>query len=131
MDFIQTIEKKRVHFKDEYTQSSEFSWSKSSFDKHVTYFSQERTEEYTMRIIKKYIKDKTLDFDSISVKNNVLSGQPVIKGTRVPITLILAYLRDEERFDEILEDFPTVNKDQIVESLDYLIKLIGDPYYEE
>ncbi len=83
------------------------------------------------KIIKRYLKEKTTDSEVVVVDEDVLQGMPIIEGTRLPVTLILAYIRDEENFEEVLEDFPYITKEQVVASLDYLIKVIGDPYQDE
>lgn len=92
---------------------------------------QETYNSNMNKIIKRYLKEKTTDSEVVVVDENVLQGMPIIEGTRLPITLILAYIRDEENFEAILEDFPHITKEQIINSLDYLIKVIGDPYQDE
>ncbi len=44
---------------------------------------------------------------------NVCGGEPVIKGTRVPVRTILASLAEGDRIDEILNDFPTLSEDDV------------------
>lgn len=83
------------------------------------------------RIIQRFLKEKTKEYDTIVIDQDILQGMPVIKGTRLPVTLILAYLRDEGNFEEILEDFPYVTAKQVADALDYVIKVIGDPYKDE
>ncbi len=118
---------------ESYTEeSTEIRWSKSTIGKRdfVTHLADRPSKSHVGKVIKRYYDEKSNDFDEISLDDLVMSGKPVIKGTRIPVTLILAYLRDEENFNEILEDFPNVNKEQIVDSLNYIIKVIGDPYNE-
>jgi len=40
----------------------------------------------------------------------VCHGQPVVKGTRIPIRTILASLAEGDPVDEILDDFPTLTE---------------------
>ena len=40
----------------------------------------------------------------------ICGGEPVIKGTRVPIRTFLASLAEGARIEEILEDFPTLTE---------------------
>jgi uncharacterized protein (DUF433 family) len=42
----------------------------------------------------------------ISVKPEVMGGKPCIKGTRIPVDLILRYLGDGQSTEQILEAFP-------------------------
>lgn len=92
---------------------------------------QETYNSNMNKIIKRYLKEKTTDSEAVIIDEDVLQGMPIIEGTRLPVTLILAYIRDEENFEAILEDFPHITKEQIINSLDYLIKVIGDPYKNE
>ena len=50
---------------------------------------------------------------------NVLRGKPRIKGTRIPVGLILGYLAARKSFEEIIVEFPDLNADQIAACLDY------------
>jgi len=44
---------------------------------------------------------------------NVVGGQPVIKGTRVPLRTLLATLAEGDTTEEILQDFPTLTAEDI------------------
>lgn len=50
----------------------------------------------------------------ITIDPEVLSGQPVFKGTRVPIETLFDHLEAGISLNEFLDDFPTVSKDQAV-----------------
>lgn len=41
---------------------------------------------------------------------HIMSGDPVVRGTRVPAMTIVAYLRANRRSDEILADYPTLRE---------------------
>ena len=43
----------------------------------------------------------------------ICGGEPVVKGTRVPISTILASLAEGAWLDEILADFPTLTEDAV------------------
>jgi uncharacterized protein (DUF433 family) len=43
----------------------------------------------------------------------VCGGEPIVKGTRVPIRTILASLAEGATGDEILRDFPTLKESDI------------------
>lgn len=57
--------------------------------------------------------------DYIESSPNILRGKPRIKGTRIPVSLILGYLAQGSSIDEILEEFPDLTKEQILACLDY------------
>lgn len=51
--------------------------------------------------------------ERITRNPNVCGGEPVVKGTRVTIRTILASLAEGDTVEQILHDFPTLNKDDI------------------
>jgi uncharacterized protein (DUF433 family) len=50
---------------------------------------------------------------------NVLRGKPRIKGTRIPVSLILGYLAAGYNPEQIIAEFPDLNREQIAACLDY------------
>lgn len=53
----------------------------------------------------------------------VLRGKPCLKGTRIPVSLILGYLAAGHTVSEIIEEFPDLTKEQIAACLDYAREL--------
>lgn len=45
---------------------------------------------------------------------SVRGGQPVIKGTRVPLRTVLGSLAEGASIEEILDDFPTLSKEDVM-----------------
>jgi uncharacterized protein (DUF433 family) len=45
----------------------------------------------------------------------ICGGQPTIKGTRVLVLDILSLLKAGQSFEEILQDFPSITREDIVE----------------
>jgi len=50
---------------------------------------------------------------------DVLRGKPRIKGTRIPVSLILGYLASGKTIEDIIEEFPDLTKEQITACLEY------------
>ena len=50
---------------------------------------------------------------------DVLRGKPRIKGTRIPVSLILGYLAAGKSVQEIIGEFPDLAKEHIAACLDY------------
>jgi uncharacterized protein (DUF433 family) len=50
---------------------------------------------------------------------DVLRGKPRIKGTRIPVSLVLGYLAAGKTFEEVIAEFPDLHKEQIAACLDY------------
>lgn len=53
----------------------------------------------------------------------VLRGKPRIRGTRIPVSLILGYLAADYTYSEIIEEFPDLKKEDILACLDYAREL--------
>lgn len=48
----------------------------------------------------------------------IMGGEPVFVGTRVPVKTLLVYLESGENLDEFLDNFPTVTKEQAIAFLE-------------
>jgi uncharacterized protein (DUF433 family) len=55
---------------------------------------------------------------SVIIKDpEILSGMPVFRGTRVPVKNLIDYLSTGETIDAFLDDFPTVQREQVIQFL--------------
>ena len=52
----------------------------------------------------------------------ILSGEPVFVGTRVPFRALKDYLEGGHSLSEFLDDFPTVAREQAVAALEELAR---------
>jgi len=57
--------------------------------------------------------------DTVVSTPDVLHGKPRIKGTRVPVSLILGYLAAGRAADDIRHEFPDLTPEQIAACLSY------------
>jgi uncharacterized protein (DUF433 family) len=57
--------------------------------------------------------------EHITSTPDILHGKPRIKGTRIPVSLILGYLATGHSTEEIVEEFPDLAIEQIAACLDY------------
>lgn len=55
----------------------------------------------------------------IETNPQILLGKPVIKGTRIPVYLILDLLAEKRSFEEILKAYPDIEKDDIYAALEF------------
>jgi uncharacterized protein (DUF433 family) len=53
----------------------------------------------------------------------ILRGKPRLKGTRIPVGLVLGYLAAGKTAEDIIAEFPDVTRDQIAACLDYAREL--------
>lgn len=70
-------------------------------------------------------------FERISVDPKVCGGKPCIKGTRIPVAMVLELLEDGLSFDEILTDYyPTLTRADIKACIEYARWLVeGEEVY--
>lgn len=61
--------------------------------------------------------------DHIVSTPDVLRGKPRIKGTRIPVSLVLGYLAASYTIDEVIEGFPDLTKEQLIACFDYAREL--------
>jgi uncharacterized protein (DUF433 family) len=64
-----------------------------------------------------------MDNSVINIDPELMSGTPVFSGTRVPIQSLFDYLETGETIDQFVEDFPTVEKSQVISLLELANKI--------
>lgn len=67
----------------------------------------------------------------ITIDKEILGGQPVIAGTRVPVETLFDHLEAGVSIDEFLDDFPTVSREQAIALLDAANKLLTSKNLEQ
>ena len=55
----------------------------------------------------------------IEVDREIMSGEPVFRGTRVPVQSLFEYLEDNLSLDEFLDCFPTVRREDAIAVLEH------------
>jgi uncharacterized protein (DUF433 family) len=63
---------------------------------------------------------------NIEVRSDVMMGKPCLKGTRIPVYLMLEKLGAGESADEILTAYPQLTKDHITAALQYAAGLASN-----
>ena len=61
----------------------------------------------------------------IIIDPNVLVGKPVIKGTRIPVTLIMNLFAHGLTIDNIIDDYPVLKKEDVIAALEYAEDRLG------
>lgn len=59
----------------------------------------------------------------ITMDPEIAHGKPVIRGLRYPVQMILELLSSGMRFDEILDDYPDLEHDDLLAALAFAAKL--------
>lgn len=55
---------------------------------------------------------------------SILGGKPVVKGTRISVSLILNLTAHGMTVDEIIEEYPHLKKDDVFAAIEYAEKVI-------
>jgi uncharacterized protein (DUF433 family) len=61
--------------------------------------------------------------ERISIDPQVYHGQACIKGTRIPVYQILRMMANGDTIEELLEDYPHIEREDILACLDYAASL--------
>lgn len=73
---------------------------------------------------------KTLSYQDRIVRDpRILVGKPVIKGTRIPVDLVLVYLARNPNFDDLFADYPRLTLDDVKACLAYAGAVIEESEY--
>jgi uncharacterized protein (DUF433 family) len=64
--------------------------------------------------------------DRIEIDPEICHGKPCIKGTRIMISIILEWLEAGKTFDEIIDAYPSLNKEDISAAIRFARKLAED-----
>ncbi|HHT9145571.1 MAG TPA: DUF433 domain-containing protein [Candidatus Wunengus sp. YC61] len=59
----------------------------------------------------------------ISIDPKKCHGQVCIKGTRIPVHQIIRMMANSDTIEELLEEYPSISKDDILACLDYAASL--------
>jgi uncharacterized protein (DUF433 family) len=62
-------------------------------------------------------------FGRISSDPDILHGKPCIKGTRIPVYLIVSLVAEGESVENIIKDYPSLTPEDIKAALRYAAKL--------
>lgn len=57
--------------------------------------------------------------ERIIVDPNILVGKPVVRGTRIPVYLILNLLANGKSINDIIEDYPELTTEDIIAAIKY------------
>jgi uncharacterized protein (DUF433 family) len=63
--------------------------------------------------------------DRIEINPDVMLGKPVIRGTRLPVELLLTKLAEGASFDDLLDAYPRLTVDDIRACLAYAADTIA------
>lgn len=70
------------------------------------------------------------NFPRITIDPQMCFGKPCIRGMRMPVASVLGYLSSGMSIEEILEDFPFLEREDILEALSFSAIAMEDRYLE-
>jgi uncharacterized protein (DUF433 family) len=53
----------------------------------------------------------------IVIDPKICGGKPIFKGTRIPVYVVLEMLPNQEKVDEILTEYPNLNKTDVQDAI--------------
>jgi len=63
--------------------------------------------------------DAITPIDHAIIKDtNILGGEPVFRGTRVPFKILIDYLEGGDTLDQFLEQYPTVSRELAIAAIE-------------
>ena len=63
------------------------------------------------------MQQKLKEFKRITIDPKIMVGKPVIKGTRIPVYVVLNLLGEGCTFEVIIKDYPDLTRDDILEAV--------------
>jgi len=60
-----------------------------------------------------------MSMERIEINPKKMGGKPVIKGTRIPVYFILELLANGWSFEDILENYPQLTREDILAAIKY------------
>jgi uncharacterized protein (DUF433 family) len=57
----------------------------------------------------------------------IMTGKPVIEGTRITVELILTRLGEGRTVADIVEEYPHLSREQVAAAIDYARRLVAQP----
>ena len=64
-------------------------------------------------------------FERIVINPKVMVGKPIVKGTRIPVDMIVKLMAQGMTVKEILEDYPNLTKEDIKAALLYSAEVVS------
>jgi uncharacterized protein (DUF433 family) len=68
-------------------------------------------------------------FKRITFNPDMLGGRACIRGIRIPVSVIVGQIAHGATFDEILADYPDLERQDIAEALEYAAWLTQEDVY--
>jgi hypothetical protein len=64
----------------------------------------------------------------ITIDPDICNGKPIIAGTRISVQTIMEFLGAGDSIEEILEEYPSLSREDIYACLQFATKLMANHY---
>lgn len=68
--------------------------------------------------------------DRIQINPKICLGQPVIRGTRITVSVILKLLANGRSIEDVIEDYPELEIADVQEAMKYAAWMVSDQLLE-
>ncbi len=66
--------------------------------------------------------------ERIIVNPDICNGKPVVRGTRITAQTVLEFLAAGDSVEDVLEEYPSLTREDVQACLDYASRLLGNRY---
>ena len=64
----------------------------------------------------------------IQIHPDICNGRPVIAGARIPVQTVMEFLGAGDSIEEVLEEYPSLNREDIYVCMQFAARLIANHY---
>ncbi len=65
-------------------------------------------------------------FDCITFDSKIMGGRACIRGMGIPVSVIVSHIADGATFEEVLREFPSLEREDVRQALGYAAALPRD-----
>jgi len=66
--------------------------------------------------------------ERIEINPEICNGRPVVRGTRITAQTVLEFLAAGDSVEDVLEEYPSLTREDVQACLDYASRLLGNHY---
>jgi len=66
--------------------------------------------------------------ERVAVHPDICNGKPVVRGTRITVQTVLEFLAAGDSIEDVLEEYPSLTREDVQACLDYASKVMGNHY---
>ncbi len=83
-------------------------------------------EHLPLIVLRSTAYDDEMAFERISIDHQIMGGLPCIRGTRIPVTTVVAMVAENMASDEIIAEFPQLQPEDIQDALRYAAAAVDE-----